>query len=197
MRRPRVATKYRKPRWNRSKACKTSPSTIRWRRDCQRPKGRCGSCSSSWPVGGALPPQTPALWLAADDADPAVRAAALAGLGAVIETADLPKLIARLAVTKDDQEAAALDNALREVCLRSEDREAVAGQLAAALPNGGRTGEGILAGFWRRSTSPRPPDPACGGATSLRLGLFWTLGPRLANRGLYRTHRWRHVTPSV
>jgi len=76
----------------------------------------------------------PALWLAADDADPAVRAAALAGLGAVIETADLPKLIARLATTKDERETAALDKALREVCLRSEDREAVAAQLAAALP---------------------------------------------------------------
>ena len=76
----------------------------------------------------------PALWLAADDADPAVRAAALAGLGAVIETADLPKLIARLAVTKEEREATALDKALREVCLRAADREAVAAQLAAALP---------------------------------------------------------------
>ena len=76
----------------------------------------------------------PALWLAADDADPAVRAAALAGLGSVIETADLPKLIARLATTKEEREAAALDKALREVCLRAADREAVATQLAAALP---------------------------------------------------------------
>jgi HEAT repeat protein len=76
----------------------------------------------------------PALWQAADDADPAIRAAALAGLGAVIETADLPKLIARLKVTKEEQEATALDKALREVCLRSADREAVAAQLAAALP---------------------------------------------------------------
>ena len=76
----------------------------------------------------------PALWLAADDADPAVRAAALAGLGAVIETADLPKLIARLAVTKEEREATALDKALREVCLRAADRETVAAQLAAALP---------------------------------------------------------------
>ena len=75
----------------------------------------------------------PALWLAADDTDPAVRAAALAGLGAVIETAELPKLLARLAATKDQQEATALDKALRDVCLRSEDREAVAKQLAAAL----------------------------------------------------------------
>ena len=76
----------------------------------------------------------PALWRAADDADPAVRAAALAGLGAVIETADLPKLIARLGATKEEQEATALDKALREVCLRSEDREAIAAQLVAALP---------------------------------------------------------------
>ncbi|MBC8869537.1 MAG: hypothetical protein H8E44_08975 [Planctomycetes bacterium] len=75
----------------------------------------------------------PALWLAADDAEPAVRTAALASLGAVIETADLPKLIARLAATKDEREAAALDKALCEVCLRSEDREAVAAQLVAAL----------------------------------------------------------------
>ena len=75
----------------------------------------------------------PALWLAADDADAAVRTAALASLGMVIGTADLPKLIARMAATKDDGEAAALDKALRDVCLRSEDREAVAAQLAAAL----------------------------------------------------------------
>jgi HEAT repeat protein len=76
----------------------------------------------------------PALWLAADDNDSAVRVVALAGLGAVLETADLSKLIARLAVTKGKAETAALDAALREVCLRSADREAVAAELAAALP---------------------------------------------------------------
>ena len=58
----------------------------------------------------------------------------MASLGAVLETADLPKLIARLPETKDDREAAALDKALCDVCLRSEDREAVAAQVAAALP---------------------------------------------------------------
>ena len=52
----------------------------------------------------------------------------------MIETVDLPKLIARLATTQQAQEVAALDQALRDVCLRSEDREAVAAQLAAALP---------------------------------------------------------------
>jgi hypothetical protein len=77
----------------------------------------------------------PALWRAADDADPAVRTAALTSLGAVIETADLPKLIARLAATNQKPEADALDKALREVCLRSEDQEEVAAQLAAALPS--------------------------------------------------------------
>jgi len=79
----------------------------------------------------------PALWLAVDDKDPAVRAAALAGLGAIIEPADLPKLIARLAITKDEQEAVALDKALREASLRSPDRDAVAVKLAAALPTAG------------------------------------------------------------
>lgn len=76
----------------------------------------------------------PAFWRAADDTDPAVRAAALVGLGAVIEAADLPKLVARLAVAKEEQETKALDQALRDVCLRATDREAAATQLAAALP---------------------------------------------------------------
>ncbi len=76
----------------------------------------------------------PALWSAADDVDPAVRAEALTALGAVIETAELPKLVARLSAAQDEREAAALDDALRAVCLRAKDREAVAEQLAAALP---------------------------------------------------------------
>jgi HEAT repeat protein len=69
---------------------------------------------------------TPTLWLAAEAEDPEVRAAALTALGTVIDPAELPKLIARLGSAEDDREAAALDTALREVCLRSEDREAVA-----------------------------------------------------------------------
>ncbi len=74
-----------------------------------------------------------ALWQAADDADPAVRVAALASLGAVLQAADVPKLIARMGATKDDKEMAAVDGALRDVCLRAENREAVAAQLAEAL----------------------------------------------------------------
>lgn len=79
----------------------------------------------------------PALWVAVDDKDPAVCAAALAGLGAVIEAADLPKLLARFAVTKDERTVAALDKALREACLRASDRDDVAAKLATALPTAG------------------------------------------------------------
>ncbi len=76
----------------------------------------------------------PAFWRAADDDDPAVRAAALAGLGAVLPPTDLPKLIARLDTTKAGPEAVALDEALQSLCLRAADREAAAAQVAAALP---------------------------------------------------------------
>lgn len=77
---------------------------------------------------------TPALWQAADDADPAVRIVALESLGAVLKTDDVPKLIARLGTSRDDREAAALDKALQNVCTRAADRDAVAAQVAAALP---------------------------------------------------------------
>ncbi len=87
---------------------------------------------------------TPALWKALGDSDSAVRAAALAGLGTVLEAADLPKLIERLPETKDDQEAAALDKAVCDVCLRSEDREAVVAQVAAALPKAPATVKGRI-----------------------------------------------------
>lgn len=80
---------------------------------------------------------TPALWQAADDADMAIRLAALAGLGAALDPAELPKLIERLNSTEGDQETAALDKALCEVALRAADREAVAGQLAAAMNSAG------------------------------------------------------------
>ena len=75
----------------------------------------------------------PALWQAADDPNVEVRAAALAGLGAMLDTADLPKLIARLNVIHEEPEAVALDNAIRAICLRAADRDAVATQMADAL----------------------------------------------------------------
>jgi len=76
----------------------------------------------------------PSFWTAVDDPDAAVRLAALTGLGAVIDTRDLPKLIARLSKAKDEQEATALDKALRDVCLRAADRESAAKEIAAAVP---------------------------------------------------------------
>jgi HEAT repeat protein len=75
------------------------------------------------------------LWQAADDADPVVRVTALTSLGTVMTSAELPRLIARLGASKSGQEADALDKAIRDVGLRSEDRESVAAQLARALPD--------------------------------------------------------------
>lgn len=76
----------------------------------------------------------PALWQAAEDTSAEVRIAAVTSLGAVLDAAELPRLLSRLPETDDPQEAAALDKALREVCLRSADREGTAAQVAAMLP---------------------------------------------------------------
>ena len=79
----------------------------------------------------------PALWLAADDADPAVRAAALAGLGAVIETADLPKLIARLATPRTNgRRPPWTRHCARSACVRRIGKPSPR-KLAAALPTAG------------------------------------------------------------
>jgi HEAT repeat protein len=75
-----------------------------------------------------------ALWQAAGDPDPTVRAAALAGLGAVLETDQLPKLVAQLQQTREPGEAKALDKAIADVCLRAADREAAAAQVVQVLP---------------------------------------------------------------
>jgi HEAT repeat protein len=75
-----------------------------------------------------------AFWRATEDAAPAVRVAAWRGLGAVLDAPEVPRLIARLAVNQTDQEAAALDQALRDIALRASDREQIARQLADALP---------------------------------------------------------------
>jgi HEAT repeat protein len=77
---------------------------------------------------------TQALWQAAEDDDIAVRAAALTSLGTLIDADALPKLIARLGNTASGQEATALDQAIRDLCRRSEDPQQAAGQLAAELP---------------------------------------------------------------
>jgi HEAT repeat protein len=75
-----------------------------------------------------------ALWRAADDQDPAVRAAAWAALGAVLDATELPKLIARLGAAKDPQELDALNKSLQTVAQRAANRDAAVAKLAANLP---------------------------------------------------------------
>ena len=80
-----------------------------------------------------IPQATALLWKAADDADPAVQAAAFESLGSVIDATDLPKLVARLEGAANQQVSSALDKAIQEACLRSSDRDQVAEQLVAAM----------------------------------------------------------------
>ena len=65
-----------------------------------------------------------------------MRTAAIAALGEVIGPADQPKLIARLVEAKEDAEVVAVDKAARKekFGVRSADRDALAAQIAAALP---------------------------------------------------------------
>jgi HEAT repeat protein len=74
---------------------------------------------------------------AADDADLAVRMAALAALGATVEADDLALLIARVAKPQNAQEALAAEAALRAACGRMPDRNACAGKLLAAMEQSG------------------------------------------------------------
>ncbi|TWT84430.1 HEAT repeat protein [Planctomycetes bacterium CA13] len=127
----------------------------------------------------------PALWKAVDDDDSSVRTAALASLGATIDTANLPKLIARLGPVKDDKEAAALDNALRDVCLRSVDREAAAAQLATAL----RTADGDVKGRILDTLN------VVGGASSLKAvtAAARSNDTQLRNEGFRVLGQWKSV----
>lgn len=77
---------------------------------------------------------TPALLAAADDADAAVRAAALVALGHTVELRDLPVLIARVASPQANAEdAKAAEQALATAAVRMPDREACAEKLSAAM----------------------------------------------------------------
>lgn len=69
---------------------------------------------------------------AADDADPAVREAALAALGQVATLEQLPLLIARATKSKSVPDAEAM-KALRAACVRQADRAAVAQILSGAM----------------------------------------------------------------
>ncbi len=76
---------------------------------------------------------TPALLKALDHADPKIRHAALTALGATVGLDHLSVLISRVAAPKDPGEAQVAQQALRTACVRMADREACAGQLAAAM----------------------------------------------------------------
>lgn len=73
----------------------------------------------------------------ADDADPAVRAAALAALGSIVELADLDVLVGRAAQPRDEAEGSAAVAALKEAAVRMADRDGCAAAIAAAVGSAG------------------------------------------------------------
>jgi hypothetical protein len=76
---------------------------------------------------------TPALWKAANDADGAIRAAALTALGSTIPIDDLALLIGRCVRPEKAEDAAPAQQALRAACQRMADREATAAKLVSAM----------------------------------------------------------------
>ena len=73
----------------------------------------------------------PGLLKAADDADPAIRSAALLALGETISPKELPALIGKAVGAKADDKAA--EEALRAACQRMPDRDATTDALVAAM----------------------------------------------------------------
>lgn len=76
---------------------------------------------------------TEQLVAALQNADPAVRRAALTALGATIRPEKLQTLVVAAVDGQHAEDAQAAVKALREACIRMPDREACAGQLAASL----------------------------------------------------------------
>jgi len=72
-----------------------------------------------------------------DHADPAVRSAALAALGSIVDLGDIDVLIKKAASPRDDAEAAAAATALKEAAVRMPDRDACAARIAAAIAAAG------------------------------------------------------------
>ena len=72
-----------------------------------------------------------------EHADPAVRTAAMAALGSVIELKDLGVLVAKTADPRDDIEGAAAAAALKEAAVRMADRDACAARIAEAVGTAG------------------------------------------------------------
>jgi HEAT repeat protein len=77
---------------------------------------------------------TPALVKAVDNADPAIRGAALTALGETIGAKDLSVLVEQVVAPKETGDAQVAQQALRAACVRMPEREQCAAQLAAALP---------------------------------------------------------------
>ena len=75
----------------------------------------------------------PALLKAIENADPAVRGAALTALGETVALQRLPVLIAQVISPKYPQDAAVAQAALKAASVRMPDREACAAELAAAV----------------------------------------------------------------
>jgi hypothetical protein len=76
---------------------------------------------------------TPALIKAADNADPAVRNAALVALGETVGPQDLHVLVEQVVSPKEGADADVAIQALRAACVRMPDRDACAAELAAAI----------------------------------------------------------------
>jgi len=76
---------------------------------------------------------TAVLIKATGDADPRLRSAALTALGSTVGPHDLPVLITRVVAPRHDEDTPAAEKALRAACVRMPDRDACAGELAAAM----------------------------------------------------------------
>ncbi len=84
---------------------------------------------------------TPKILPLVDHGDVAVRTAALAALGAVVDLGNIDVLITKAVAPRDDAEAAAAATALKEAAVRMPDRDACAARIAAAVtPAGPRAG---------------------------------------------------------
>jgi hypothetical protein len=72
-----------------------------------------------------------------DHGDPAVRSAALAALGSIVDLGNVEVLITKATAPRDDAEATAAATALKEAAVRMPDREACAARVAAAIAAAG------------------------------------------------------------
>lgn len=86
----------------------------------------------------------PELVKASNDADPAIRAAAIKALGETAGVADLGALTDLLAKAKSDEDVAAVQAALESACARITDKAACADKLLPALSSAATPAKGAL-----------------------------------------------------